>query len=220
MSNYLDVIYNKEERPLNSYPSKLIDYLIKNYDLKIGAKLLEPGVGRGEFLNEFKKRGFDCYGCDLSHQAGIEAEEIEIKTGINFNKDKLPYTDNYFDIIYTKSLMEHLENPEYFLYELKRILKPGGKILSLVPDWESNFKIYFDDHTHKTPFTLESLKNIFKICGYTKVNVVKFRQLPIVWKYPIINFISSILAPFIPVRTKNKFLRWSRELMLIGYGRK
>ena len=51
--------------------------------------------------------------------------------------------------------MEHLVNPENYLKEAYRILKPGGKIISLIPDWEANYKIYYDDHTHKTPFTIE-----------------------------------------------------------------
>ncbi len=220
MSNYLNVIYNKEDRPINSYPEKLISFLIKKYNLSSGLKILEPGVGRGDFLNEFKKKGFICYGCDISEHAGDEARGIEIKKGINFNTDILPYPNDFFDVIFSKSLMEHLVNPEHYLKEAYRILKPGGKIISLIPDWEANYKIYYDDHTHKTPFTIESLKNILMMFKFTNINVVKFRQLPNNWKYPLLDFVSSIISPFVPIRTKNKFLKWSRELMLIGYGEK
>jgi len=102
--------------------------------------------------------------------------------------------------------------------EAFRVLKPGGLFLSLVPDWESNYKIYFDDYTHKTPFTIISLRDIYLLFGFDSVNVIKFRQLPIVWKYPQLNILCDIIAPFVPVRTEQKFLRWSRELMLIGSG--
>jgi hypothetical protein len=54
----------------------------------------------------------------------------------------------------------------------------------------------------------------------TDVNVVKFRQLPIVWKFPILNIFCAIISPLIPVRTQTKFFRWSRELMLIGSAKK
>jgi SAM-dependent methyltransferase len=116
--------------------------------------------------------------------------------------------------------LEHLNNPDKFLIEARRVLKPGGKILCLVPDWESNYKIYFDDFTHKTPFTKISLNDIYQITDFKNIKVFKFRQLPIVWRFPLINIFCSIISPFIPVRTKNKFLRWSRELMLIGYAQK
>ena len=55
-------------------------------------------------------------------------KKIKIKTGINVEQDKWPFPDNYFDCIYSKSLMEHLEYPQKYLYEAKRVLKPGGKI--------------------------------------------------------------------------------------------
>jgi hypothetical protein len=52
---------------------------------------------------------------------------------------------------------------------------------------------------------------------FNKIKVYKFRQLPVVWRYPVINLFCAFISPFIPVRTQNKFLKWSRELMLIGY---
>ena len=58
------------------------------------------------------------------------------------------------------------------------------------------------------------------ISGFHDVEVSKFRQLPLTWKYPALNIICSIIGPFISVRTNNKLLRWSRELMLISWSRK
>jgi hypothetical protein len=90
----------------------------------------------------------------------------------------------------------------------------------LVPDWESNYKIYFDDFSHRTPFTKVSLHDLLKMTGFVETSAVRFRQLPIVWKWPIINVFCAAIAPFVPIRSKIKFLRWSRELMIIGSGRK
>ena len=123
-------------------------------------------------------------------------------------------------MLYSKSFIEHLYYPERYLSEALRVLKPGGKLITLVPDWESNYKTYFDDFTHRTPFTQASLTDAYKMYGFSEVTVYKFRQLPIVWKYPMLNYVSSAIAPFVPIRATNKFLRWSRELMLVGYGTK
>ena len=107
--------------------------------------------------------------------------------------------------------MEHLHKPDSFLREAHRILRPNGKIICLVPDWESNYKTYFDDFTHRTPFTKPSLEDILKITDFEDVEVYKFRQLPIVWKFPILNLFCALISPFIPVRVNNKFLRWSNK---------
>ena len=109
--------------------------------------------------------------------------------------------------------------PERYLQEAFRVLKPGS-FDHLVPDWETNYKIHYDDYTHRTPFSLYALRDIYKIFLFENVNVWKFRQLPIVWRYPAMNYLCAIIAPFVPVRTKIKFLKWSRELMLCGSGNK
>lgn len=155
----------------------------------------------------------------------ISPEAVAFKNGLDVKlcdveNEKLPFDDNTFDVIYSKSFIEHLYYPGKYLEEAYRVLKPNGILLTLVPDWESNYKIYFDDFTHHTPFTQMALTDAYKMYGFKEVRVFKFRQLPIVWKYPIINYLCALISPFIPVRTQNKFFRWSRELMLVGIGKK
>ncbi|MBC7714915.1 MAG: class I SAM-dependent methyltransferase, partial [Rhizobacter sp.] len=45
----------------------------------------------------------------------------------------LPFADNSFDVITCMDVIEHLENPEFVLREINRILKPGGRFLFHVP---------------------------------------------------------------------------------------
>ncbi len=213
---YLSVVYDEGSHPYTEYPMKLCHYLFQSFGLKPGMKLLEPGCGRGEFLKNFQDLGLEVHGVDIS----IEAKEFASGFSVDVcdvENESLPFEDESFDILYSKSFIEHLNKPERYLAEAYRVLKPGGKLITLVPDWESNYKIYYDDFTHRTPFTQLSLVDAYKMYGFSEINVYKFRQLPIVWKYPVINYLCAVISPFIPVRTKNKFLRWSRELMLVGY---
>ena len=219
MKNYLKVVYDAQTRPHSSYPEQLAQYLFDTFEMKTGMKLLEVGCGRGDILKMFKNLGLTVEGVDLDEEAIKLNEGILVKIS-NIENESLPYPDNSFDIVYSKSLIEHLYYPERYMAEVYRVLRPNGLLLTLVPDWESNYKIYFDDYSHRTPFSIVSLHDIYKMFNFNEVKVVKFRQLPIVWQYPILNYLCAILAPFVPVRTKNKFLRWSRELMLIGAGRK
>jgi ubiquinone/menaquinone biosynthesis C-methylase UbiE len=215
--NYLSVIYDEESHPYTDYPIKLCAYLFQSFNMRKGMKMLEPGCGRGEFLTKFKELGLDVVGVDISPEALKYENGINIKL-CDVENEKLPFNDNTFDVIYSKSFLEHLYYPERYLEEAYRVLKPNGILLTLVPDWESNYKIYFDDYTHRTPFTKISLEDAYSMYGFKNVKVFKFRQLPITWKYPKINHFCSLISPFIPVRTKYKFLRWSRELMLVGVG--
>ena len=214
VSGYLSVVYDEGSHPYTEYPKQLCQYLFQSFGLEQGMKMLEPGCGRGEFLGNFQDLGLDVYGVDISH----EAKEFTTRFSVNVcdvENEKLPFEDNTFDVLYSKSFIEHLHNPERYLAEAYRVLKPGGKLITLVPDWEANYKIYFDDFTHRTPFTQTSLIDAYKIFGYLEVTVFKFRQLPVVWKHPSINYLCAVISPFVPVRTKIKFLRWSRRFKVI-----
>jgi len=216
-SNYLSVVYDEGSRPYTNYPEKLCHYLYQSFNLSPNMKLLEPGCGRGEFLLNFQKLGMNVQGVDISMEAKDYSSKLKIEI-CDVENEALPFQSNTFDVIFSKSFIEHLHNPEIYLQEAFRVLKPGGFLITLVPDWESNYKTYFDDFTHRTPFTKPSLRDAYKIFNFEDVSVYKFRQLPIVWKFPIINYFCAAISPLIPVRVNSKFLRWSRELMLLGYG--
>ena len=217
--NYLSVVYDEKSHPYGDYPKKLCAYLFQSFEFEEGMKMLEPGCGRGEFLNNFKDLGLDVVGVDISPEAVAFENGLDVKL-CDVENEKLPFDDNTFDVIYSKSFIEHLYYPEKYLEEAYRVLKSNGILLTLVPDWESNYKIYYDDYTHRTPFTKMALTDAYKMYGFKEVRACKFRRLPIVWKYPIINYLCAFISPFIPVRTQNKFFRWSRELMLVGIGKK
>ena len=53
----VSTIYDIKKKPLTTdYPKNLIDYLCKRFDISEKQKLLEPGLGRGEFLYQFSKK--------------------------------------------------------------------------------------------------------------------------------------------------------------------
>lgn len=48
----------------------------------------------------------------------------------------LPYADGSFDVVASFETLEHLRDPELFLSEVNRILRPGGRVIVSVPnDW-------------------------------------------------------------------------------------
>ena len=220
--NYIDVVYESNKKPFTSYPEKLIKLLAKRYNLKKESKILEMGCGRGELLNEFTKLGMNGCGIDLSDFAKDYCNNAEIKV-VDISKDPVPYLDNSFDIVFSKSFIEHFYYPEEIFKEAYRILKPSGILINLTPEWNYIYKSFYDDYTHRTPFTKKSLEDIHHVTGFKNVEVQSFKQLPILWSDNLIirssfSILSEITRLLIPekFRMNNKWFRFSKELMLLS----
>jgi len=218
--DYVAIMYTEEERPFTKYPDQLTKYLGLRFHMLAGQKLLDVGCGRGDFLRGFIRYGLDCYGVDQTDSAQKICPEAEIK--VADLEQKLPYGNNVFDFVYSKSVIEHFYYPEKLAAEMYRVLKPGGILIALTPDWEKVYQVFFKDYTHRTPFTATSLDYFLKIHGFKNIKVEQFRQLPILWKMPWLNIFSTLTAMIMPrfLGNYSKFIFFSKEVMLLGSGKK
>ena len=214
---YLRVVYSEKQRPYTSYPGKLCKYIADEYFNGGYKTVLDIGCGRGEHLREFQKLGYQVKGIDLSEEAKELSKDIDIDI-IDIEKERLPYEDNSFDVVFSKSLIEHLNNPENFMKEAYRVLRPGGRLITMTPDWESVYRTFYEDYTHRTPFTENSLRDIHQIFSFTKVGVEKFRQLPFLWKYPWLSIFSRLFSYF--PKSDIKLIKFSKEVMLLSWAEK
>ena len=106
------------------------------------------------------------------------------------------------------------------------MLKIGGIAIIMTPDWGSCYKDFWNDHTHVKPWTRKSLQNVMRIKGFNQVQCEYFRQLPILWKHPCLNYLCDIVS-LLPDSLKwkdnkeeqhRKFIRFSKEKMLLAVG--
>ena len=222
---YTEIIYNEHDKPITNYPKKFSKYIFNRYNLKSNSKFLELGCGRGDFLNEFKNLGLDCYGVDISDLTSKKFPEIKFKS-IDLLNEKLPFQDNYFDIIYSKSFIEHFYYPEKIFEEAHRVLKPSGLLITLTPEWNYIYKSFYEDFTHRTPFTNVSLRDIHEMSGFKDIQVESFKQLPIIFEekhfseiFSFFSFLTRILVPE-KFRMKTKWIRFSKEIMLLSTAKK
>lgn len=213
MKNYVEVAYRKSEKPYGEYPFQLAAYLKRRFHMKKGMRILDNGCGRGEFLRAFKGLGLDAYGTDSSDYC----KKAKV---LNLNTDILPFENEYFDVVFSKSVIEHIDNTEFYISEMKRVLKTGGTLIIMVPDWETQYRIFYQDPTHIHPYTRKSIESLLYMNDFKKINSEKFVQLPIVWKNRFMLGLSRFIRMAGPVKCvyKNKFVRFSRELMIMGSG--
>ena len=211
---YLDVRYNERERPYTDYPSKLTTYLTEEYLRGFrGARLLDLGCGRGEFLHGFAKLGFAATGFDRSPpEQPLFGEQV---VAGHYQHGGLPFQDKEFAVIFNKSVFEHVREISPLLRECHRVLAPGGRLVSLVPDWMAQWRHFYDDWTHVRPFTLTGLRECIQSHGFEVQQAVRFRQLPLLWQRPYLKPLADA-ACLLPTAFKRaKFVRFSQEWMLL-----
>jgi SAM-dependent methyltransferase len=215
--DYVDVVYNEADRPLTTYPDKLARHLFDRFGMRPGQRLLEVGCGRGEFLRGFIARGVKGHGVDRSQAAEKYCPEAELRCA-DLENEGLPYDDGFFDVVYSKSVLEHFYYPEKLVSEVFRVLKPGGLAITMCPDWEFNYRMYFEDYTHRTPFMQASLRDIHLIHGFENVQVWRFRQLPVLWRWTWLlpaAELTRVLSPSF-LKPYSKWVRFSKEIMLLS----
>ena len=225
--NYLKVVYNESRTPKTEYPRQLIEYLVKRFALRQSDTLLEPGCGRGDFLLEFKRAGLTCFGLDREPESFDGHREIEVRH-CDLAKDAFPFDDGSLDVVYHKSMLEHLYDPSLLMTETYRVLKPGGKLIILTPDWHSQYLNFFEDFTHCRPYDVTSLADLMAIFRFQDVSAERFHQLPFVWRHSWCKVLTALLRVFFSAHSARnwsrvlriKSLRWSVELMILGFGRK
>lgn len=100
-------------------------------------RILDVGCGRGRMLDEFRKRGWETFGTELSEQAASAARE---ELGLNVRAITLEewgFEDKFFDVITLGHVLEHLPDPHRTLREVSRILKDDGLLVISTPNFDS-----------------------------------------------------------------------------------
>ena len=137
-------------------------------------KVLEIGCDSGLFSLILKEKFKD-----IKHQAvEIDPERIKMAVSrgidvqkVDVEKEKLPFGDNYFDIILFTEVMEHLSNPLLTLSEIKRVVKPKGTVIISTPNTVGLFARYnhlFGCSPHHIPFLeINSRKGKYGVHRFT-----------------------------------------------------
>jgi ubiquinone/menaquinone biosynthesis C-methylase UbiE len=164
------------------------------------SKILDIGSGNGRHLS-IRSRDCEVYGCDISekliakakqHNKNVEIRKIQ--TAAN-----LPYPDNYFDAVICIAVIHHIVDKnerEMAISEIKRVVKPGGKILITVwsteaikPKWK---RLSTDGSDYLVPWngniTQGDKKKDFYLRFYHMFSKYEIMALKIKFDFDVISF--------------------------------
>lgn len=116
---------------INFY-AKYIDSLTK--DFSPGNHILDVGCGVGQVVLKIKEKGLSAHGVDISEENIAKASQHSPEC-VLYDGRHLPFPNDSLDAAGALNVLEHVEEPENFIQELVRIVKPGGRIVLSSPNF-------------------------------------------------------------------------------------
>ena len=114
-------------------------------------RILEIGAGSGYQASKLKDQGFQVEAIDVSRD--LERKIFEVR---KYDGKIIPFPNHSFDIVFSSNALEHIDELEEFQEEIKRVLKPDGFAIHVLPTATWRFWSWISH-------CLNSLKIIYKL---------------------------------------------------------
>ena len=127
-----------------------------------GKVALDIASGSGYGTKILAETAANVYGVDVNEDAvkyakkTYQAPNVEYRVGDGV---KIPLDDNSVDVVVTFETIEHIENYQQFVKEIKRVLKPDGLALISTPN---DLEFAEGNHFHVHEFTYDELFKMVK----------------------------------------------------------
>jgi SAM-dependent methyltransferase len=141
---------------------------LTRYAFKPGTKVLDVGSGNGAFVSAARDRGLKAYGVEMNPTM-VDPDTTYV--------GELPdqhFPTRYFDYVTMHDVLEHVLDPIAYLKEIRRIIKPSGRLIVDFPQfWTEAGRHHWKPIEHIWFFTEEQMILLLKQCGFSVTSCTK-----------------------------------------------
>lgn len=210
-----------------SYSRHYYTFLSKEALKEKSKRLLDFGCGDGFFLASLTDKVNERYGIDIDDRTIAQAQNrySEINFRVLRSEKRIPYRDNFFDVVTLHHVLEHVNSETQVVKEIHRVLKPGGLFLLASPyhglfTWADTanlrfrfpqihkyfFKLFLGEDLYQKRFVNKIKEGLYGDCSISRQWHKHYREIEIKRlfgdKFEILSFFKySLFNPFLLVLT-------------------
>lgn len=162
---------------VRNYTLKSKRNLVKRFSQLPSGSLLDIGAGTGDFLNEMRSSGWSVMGLEPDDKA---RQLIQSRFNVEAKTPEMLFEleDAKFDVVTMWHVLEHVHQLDEYLAKIHSILKPSGKFLVAVPNFNSldaekygAFWAAYDVPRHLYHFHEKSMRTLLERHGFKLSNM-------------------------------------------------
>lgn len=152
-------------------------------------RLLDVGCGRGAYLAAWQRLGWEVEGVEPSEGA---AEVARNATGATIHQgffEDIDLPECHYDLVTLVHCLEHSRSPRRMLRLVRRVLRPGGRVLIMVPNFASVGRHLFGSRwyglevpRHLVHFEPRTLREALRLEGFERISVAGSQQPDVPWR--------------------------------------
>jgi len=175
-------------------------------------RILDVGCGTGANLLMLSKYG-DAEGVDISPDALSFCRERGIDKVKLGAAEKLPYDDATFDLVTALDVVEHMDDDVACVLEMRRVLRPGGRVLIFVPTFMFLWGLQDDVSNHRRRYRLSELHRVLDQAGFeversTYANITFFAPILLIRQFMKVTRLKTSSENNINVSALNGLFSW------------
>jgi ubiquinone/menaquinone biosynthesis C-methylase UbiE len=184
------------------YSRRSIGETIRRAGVETTERVLDVGCGTGTLLRELSAQASSVIaGIDLSIGMVAKARGDGV-AAIAGDAESLPFRDRVFDVVISSSSFHFWPNRAMALMEIRRVLKPGGRVV--ITDWCNDFLtcrvcdlyLRWRDPAHQATLTRRACGELLEAAGFRLESFDRYR---ISWLWGLMTVVALAPAPLAPL---------------------